>query len=125
MRSPFAIIASLPRPLRLALYAVAALILSYMALAPTRDVPGADLVWDKAEHASAWTVLTLAGLVLSTRRRWAIGLFAAAFGAVIEVLQAVMPFGRDGNLADWIADLIGIAAAYAIWLVARRSGWVK
>jgi VanZ family protein len=125
MRSPFALIAGLPRPWRLALYALATLVLAYMALAPERDVPGADLVWDKAEHASAWTVLALAGLVLSTRRRWAIGLFAIAFGGVIEVLQAVMPFGRDGNVADWIADVIGVAAAYVIWLGARRLGWVR
>lgn len=125
MRSPFALIAALPRRLRLALYALAALILTYMALAPTQDVPGADLLWDKAEHASAWTVLALAGLLLSTKRRWAIGIFAIVFGAVIEVLQATMPFGRDGNLADWIADIIGVCAAYAIWLVARRLGWVR
>src|ERR1700745_1369126 len=122
MRSPFALINSLPRRLRLALYGLATLILTYMALAPEKDVPGADLVWDKAEHASAWTVLTLAGLVLSTKRRWAIGVFAIAFGAVIEVLQAVMPYGRDGNVADWIADIIGVAAAYLLWLIARRLG---
>ena len=125
MRSPFALIAGLSRPLRLALYALATLILTYMALAPTNDVPGADLVWDKAEHASAWTVLTLAGLALSTKRRWAIGVFAAVFGAVIEVLQAVMPYGRDGNVGDWIADLIGIAVAYGLWFAARRLGWAK
>jgi len=125
MRSPFDLIARLPRPWRVALYALATLVLSYMALAPEHDVPGADLIWDKAEHGSAWTVLTLAGLVLSTRRRWAIGLFAVAFGAVIEVLQAIMPFGRDGNLGDWIADVIGVAAAYLLWFAARRLGWVR
>jgi len=125
MRSPFALVAGLPRRLRLALYALAALILTYMALAPTQDVPGSDLVWDKAEHGSAWTVLTLAGLALSTKRRWAIGVFAIAFGAVIEVLQAVMPFGRDGNVADWIADIVGVAAAYLLWWIARRLGWVR
>ena len=125
MRSPFALIAGLPRRVRLSLYAVAAVILSYVALAPTQDVPGADLLWDKAEHGSAWTVLTLAGLALSTKRRWAIGVFAIAFGAIIEVLQAVMPFGRDGNVADWIADIIGVAAAYVLWFIARRLGWVK
>jgi VanZ family protein len=125
MRSPFDMIAGLSRPLRLALYGLATAILSYMALAPAHDVPGADLVWDKAEHASAWTVLTLAGLVLSTHRRWAIGVFAVAFGAVIEVLQRAMPFGRDGNVGDWIADVIGVAAAYLLWLGARRLRWVR
>jgi VanZ family protein len=125
MRSPFALLAGLPRPLRLALYAVASLVLTYMALAPTRDVPGSELFWDKFEHGSAWTVLTLLGLVLSTKRRWMIGVFALAFGAVIEVLQAVMPFGRDGNVGDFVADTIGVAAAYALWFIARRLGWAR
>jgi VanZ family protein len=125
MRSPFDLIASLPRPLRLALYAAAALVLTYMALAPEKEVPGVELFWDKLEHGAAWTVLALLGLVLSTKRRWAIGVFAVAFGAVIEVLQAVMPFGRDGNLGDWIADVIGVAAAYVLWWIARRLRWLK
>jgi VanZ family protein len=125
MRSPLALIAGLPRRMRLALYGAAVLILSYMALAPTEDVPGAELVWDKAEHAASWAVLTLAGLALSTKRRWAIGVFTIVFGAVIEVLQALMPFGRDGNVADWIADLLGVAAAYMIWMLAQRLDWVR
>ncbi|MGZ6049814.1 MAG: VanZ family protein [Phenylobacterium sp.] len=125
MRSPFDLIRSLSRPLRLALYAVASLVLTYMALAPTQDVPGAELFWDKLEHGSAWTVLALLGLLLSTKRRWAIGAFAVAFGAVIEALQALMPYGRDGNVGDWIADCVGVAAAYGLWLIARRLGWVR
>lgn len=125
MRSPFQLITALPRPWRLAFYAVAALVLTYMALAPEREVPGVELFWDKFEHGAAWTVLTLLGLILSTKRRWAIGVFAVVFGGVIEVLQAIMPFGRDGNIGDFIADCIGVAAAYAIWLIARRLGWVR
>lgn len=125
MRSPFALVAGLPRPVRLALYAAATLVLAYMALAPEHDVPGVELLWDKLEHAAAWTVLTLAGLTLSTKRRWAIGAFAVAFGGVIEVLQAVMPYGRDGNLGDWIADDFGVSVAYALWWVVRRLGWAQ
>ena len=102
-------IARLPRPVRLALYAVACLILLYMTLAPEHEVPGVGLIWDKAEHGSAWTVLTLAGLVLSTRRRWAIGVFAFFLGALVEVLQANMGWGRDGNWPDLVADTVGIA----------------
>ena len=125
MRRLFDLISGLSRPLRLALYAAATLVLSYMALAPAHDVPGVELVWDKLEHGSAWTVLTLLGLALSTKRRWAIGVFAIAFGGVIEVLQALMPFGRDGNLTDWLADIVGVAAAFLVWFAARRLAWVR
>lgn len=125
MRAFFSKLSSLPRPVRLALYALACCALLYMTLAPSHDVPGVGLTWDKAEHAAAWAVLTGAGLVLSTRRRWAIGVFTWVFGAVIEVLQATMGLGRDGDWHDLLADSVGIAAAYLIWALARRRGWVR
>ena len=112
----------LPRRLRLALYALACGVLLYMTLAPGKDVPGVNMIWDKAEHATAWAALTGTGLLLSTKRRWAIGAFAFAFGAAIEVLQANMGLGRDGNWADLAADSVGIAAAYLAWALLRRAG---
>ena len=125
MRRLFASLSNLPRPWRLGLYAFACLVLIYMTLAPGEDVPGVGITWDKAEHALAWAILTGAGLVLSTRRRWAIGVFAFVFGAVIEVLQATMGFGRDGNWQDMVADSVGIAGAYLVWSLMRRFGWVR
>ena len=102
---------------------------AFVALAvvvqPEPEVPGVSLVWDKAEHALSWTVLTGAGLVLSTKRHWAIGLFALVFGAAVEVLQATMGLGRDGNWPDLVADGVGIAAAYLVWALMRRLGWVR
>jgi VanZ family protein len=125
MPSPVEMLSRLPRRLRLVLYAVATLVLLYMTVAPAKAVPGVDLFWDKAEHATAWAVLTGLGLLLSTKRRWAILIFAFAFGAFVEVLQATLPLGRDGDIADLMADSVGIATAYFLWRVARHLGWVK
>ena len=125
MRSLLSWLNSRPRPLRVGVYALACLVLTYMTLAPSKAVPGEGLVWDKAEHSLSWAILTGAGLLLSTRRRWAIGVFAFVFGAAIEVAQATMPFGRDGNLADLAADTVGIVVAYGAWVLLRRLGWVK
>src|ERR1700761_5866126 len=125
MRALFFWLSRRPRPVRLGVYALACAILLYITLAPGKDVPGVGLVWDKAEHALAWAVLTGAGLLLSTRRRWAIGVFAFAFGAAIEVLQATLPFGRDGEWRDLAADTVGIVVAYAAWGLMRRLGWVR
>ena len=88
-------------------------------------MPGVGLIWDKAEHATAWAVLTGAGLLLSTKRRWSIGVFAWLFGALVEVLQANMGWGRDGNWPDLAADTVGIAVAYLVWWLMRRAGWVR
>ncbi len=125
MRGPLLPFDRLPRPLRLAIFALACAILLYITLAPGQDVPGVGLVWDKAEHATAWAVLTGAGLLLSTRRRWLIPLFAFLFGAAVEVAQAVMPLGRDGDWRDLAADTVGVAAAWVAWRLMVRAGWVR
>jgi VanZ family protein len=125
MRALLLKLSNLPRTWRLALYGLACVVLLYMTLAPGHDVPGVGITWDKAEHALAWAVLTGAGLLLSTKRRWAIGVFAFGFGAVIEVLQATMGLGRDGDWHDLLADSVGIAAAYLVWGLLRRAGWAR
>ncbi|HKP77547.1 MAG TPA: VanZ family protein [Phenylobacterium sp.] len=111
--------ARFPRPVRLALYALAALILLGLCLAPTKDLPDPG-TGDRFEHLAAWFVLTLTGYVLAPRRRLAIPAFAFAYGVVIEVLQAVTPFGRHGDPKDLAADVVGIALACAAALVLRR-----
>jgi VanZ family protein len=114
----------LPRPIRLAAYALASAILLYMCLAPSDGLPKVHL-WDKEEHALSWFVLTTAGLILSPRRPRAIALYAFGFGVFVEVLQGLMGFGRDADWHDVAADSIGIVAAFipyfAILLLAPRS----
>lgn len=108
-----------PRPLRLALYGLAVAILLYLTNAPQADLPGVKAD-DKLEHATAWFVLTMAGYVLSPARRWAIPVFAALFGVLVEVLQGVLRFGRDAELGDWLADCVGVAAAMLVFWTWRR-----
>lgn len=111
--------ASLPRPLRLALYAGAVIVLLWLTLSPSDDLPRVHL-WDKAEHAAAWMVLTGLGLILSPRRPRAIAAFAIVFGALIEVLQGVLPVGRDADVRDLLADCVGVSVALLAYLVVRR-----
>lgn len=108
-----------PRRVRLGLYALAALILLVLCVTPSQDLPDPG-TGDRFEHMAAWFVLTLAGFVLAPRRRLAIPAFALAYGALIEVLQAAMPFGRHGDPRDLLADAIGVALACVAWLVLRR-----
>ena len=109
----------LPRPLRLAAYAAATVILLYLCLAPSDDLPGVSL-WDKAEHAIAWAVLAGVGLALSPRRPRAICAFAIGLGIAVELLQATLGFGRDGDWRDLVGDTIGVAVALGLWAGARR-----
>lgn len=109
----------LPRSLRLAAYAAATAILLYLCLAPAPDLPGPS-PWDKAQHAIAWAVLTGLGLVLSPSRPRAICAFALSLGVLVEVLQATMGFGRQGDWRDVAADAVGVAAALAAWALVQR-----
>jgi VanZ family protein len=105
--------------LRFAAYGVAVAVLLYLTQAPSEDLPHESL-WDKAEHAIAWFVLTAIGLVFWPRRPGRIAAFAFAFGALVEILQSSLPFGRDGDVRDLVADSAGILAALAIWAAVRR-----
>jgi VanZ family protein len=99
-------------------YAAAVAILLYLCLAPGKDLPK-EPIWDKAEHAIAWFVLAGVGLGFWPSRATRVASFALALGALVEVLQWAMPFGRDGDWRDWVADLVGVAAALAVWALAR------
>lgn len=108
-----------PRPLRLALYGLAAAILLVLCLLPSRSLPDPG-TGDRFEHMAAWFVLTLTGYLLAPRRRVLIPTFALAYGAVIEVLQGAVGTGRHSDPQDFIADAIGVGLAVAVFLVGRR-----
>lgn len=110
----------LPRPIRLSLYALATGVVLYLCLAPHEDVPGADLMWDKAEHTITWAILTASGLILAPNRPRAIPLYCLALGAGIELLQAMMGFGRSGDWRDLAADSLGVGLVMLGFLAIRR-----
>ena len=108
-----------PRRVRLGLYALAVAILLVLCLTPSQDLPDPG-TGDRFEHMAAWFVLTLTGFVLAPRRRLAIPAFALAFGVVIEILQAVTPFGRHADPRDLVADVVGVVLASALWFAFER-----
>ena len=113
-------LSNLPRPIRLGLYALATAVVLYMCLAPSDDVPGSELIWDKAAHSLTWAILTAAGLVLAPRRPRAIALFCLGLGALIELAQATMGFGRQGDIRDFLADSLGVGLVILAWLAIQR-----
>jgi VanZ family protein len=111
--------ANLPRPLRLTAYAAAVGVLLWLTLSPASGLPSVTL-WDKAEHAIAWFVLAALGLVLSPRRPRAIVVFALFLGVLVEVLQAILPVGRDADWHDAVADSVGVFAALGLYALGLR-----
>jgi VanZ family protein len=80
---------------------------------PDMDISLPD--FDKAEHFSAYLMLT-AWFAAAFPRRWLwVALVFAVLGGLIEILQGYT--GRDPEWLDWVADCAG--AAVGIWYPAR------
>lgn len=113
-----------PRPLRIAVFALACGVIAWLSLAPTSALPEVSLS-DKIEHTIAYFGLTLLGAFAFPLRlsRLAAGLFLAGVG--IEILQTVMALGRHGDPADALANTLGIALGLLTTLAIRELLKVK
>lgn len=96
----------------------------YLALSPPSEGPGL-FPWDKAQHFLCFYVLAgLCAAALPQRPLWLSAALMAAYGLLIEGLQALPLFGRDAELGDWIADLVGIGFCYGPLAIRRWRGWM-
>ncbi len=98
----------------------------YEAFKPPR-LGGGLFPWDKADHFSAFFVLTGLALVVFPRQPlWRIAAAMATIGAAIELIQGIPFVGRDCDFWDWFAELCAIAAVYAVMLAAKmRATYAK
>jgi VanZ family protein len=79
---------------------------------PPREL---DTGWDKLNHALAFGALALSGRFGFPGTRWrvlGIALALLALGVAIEAVQSLLPT-RSAELADVLADGVGIAAGLA------------
>lgn len=93
-------------------------LVSFAALRPPSEGPGI-VGLDKLLHAGAFAVLMLLAVLASRGRHiWACVAGCLVLGAMIELAQALMPFGREPSLADMAANAIGIALGlFASWII--------
>ncbi|MGZ8997305.1 MAG: hypothetical protein ACXW2T_00465 [Allosphingosinicella sp.] len=77
---------------------------------------------DKILHILAFTVLSgLAGASFRNSALLAIGIWLSAFGALIEVVQAVPALHRDSSVVDWLADTGAVLVVLIIVAIIRRG----
>ncbi len=116
--------------------ALALLVIYWLCMFVGTHIPQHDLIVpeqisDKLVHAVAYaglTVLLLLNLFLRTSLRWYHGLIVvltvAAVGIFDELTQ--IPVGREFDLVDWAADMIGALTGLAIVAISmavhRRIG---
>lgn len=104
------------RLLRIAFYLAGALV-GALSLAPSAALPPVSID-DKVEHAIAYAALGLLGAASSERGvvRTILGL--AAFGLLLECLQAFSP-GRSPDAVDALADIIGTCVGAGVAIALR------
>ncbi|WP_016700750.1 hypothetical protein, partial [Actinoalloteichus spitiensis] len=93
---------------------------------PASGVPSAPPGTDKVVHVGVFVLLTVTGLLAvdgsrrggGPRRLLLLGLLGYAFLA--EVLQGLLPLGRNADWADALANLVGIALGAGVLLSFHR-----
>jgi VanZ family protein len=105
------------------LFWAAVLAVAVLSVIPGETVPPVFRFWDKAQHALAFAVLAVGGLLAYGRNWRALLLALGAYGALIELVQTQLPW-RFGDVADFAADVVGLAVGIVVFrvLVAVRVG---
>ncbi len=95
---------------------------AFLLIAPDVGPPPLLPFQDKLFHAVAFACLTgPAVLVLPRQYLWFWVAHMVALGAGIEVAQSMGDEGRSGDVLDFVADCVGVAAALGVgrWLRGR------
>ncbi len=98
---------------------------AFLLIAPDVGPPPLLPFQDKLFHAVAFACLTgPAVLVLPRQYLWFWVAHMVALGAGIEVAQSMGDEGRSGDVLDFVADCVGVAAALGVgrWLRGRFEG---
>jgi VanZ family protein len=97
-----------------------ALLVSVVVLfTPASGVPTALSGVDKLVHLALFTLLAVtarfAGMAV-----WTVLVVFVTYAALSEVLQALLPIGRDGNVPDGLVDVAGVLLGVAAYTGVRR-----
>lgn len=105
-------------------FVAAAMVLSLMPLQQV-TMPSWN---DKFEHTMGYFLLSLWFCGLYRRQRyWVVALWMFAMGVLVEMLQGMMHLGRQADIKDIYADIlgIGIAIILAMTPLGRWSYWFE
>jgi VanZ family protein len=119
------------RVVRIAFWLALTLLSILFLLPPHYLAPDIFDWWDKLQHALAFGLLTILGLLAYAtnktpfqKQSHRIVVAMVLYGALIEVLQSVSGW-RYGEFGDWVADVVGVLLAWALFVMANRHSESK
>ena len=98
------------------LFAAALAMTTALMLWPFLPTSDGWIYTDKVEHVLVFIVLTGLGILAYTHWLSRIFIGLMVYGALIELLQAALTSTRQASMADWLADCVGIALGYVIYV---------
>jgi VanZ family protein len=97
-----------------------ALAVAVLSLTPVAHLPPQVFdVWDKAQHAFGFALLTLLGWWAYPARVRSVLAGLLVFGVAIELAQGASGW-RHGDVLDWLADAFGVAVGALLGWAARH-----
>ena len=75
---------------------------------------------DKLQHIIVFMTLALIGILAYFEKMWLVISGLLMFGLIIEILQSAFTLTRQASLADWLADVVGIAIAIGIVVIIKK-----
>ncbi len=116
------------RPVLPLLFSVWMVLLMYLTIAPPSMIKAASsFINPGLGHVilfGGWTVLLGFTLIINLKKidvslllLWVAGV---GFGAIIEILQLVLPYGRQGSVTDVLLNAVGCTIAVLILSFYRR-----
>ncbi len=95
---------------------VGSLTVAVLTLGPFQGAESHFGLTDKEAHAIAFGgLLAVSFMAFPRMRRNDLMIASLVMGAAVEVAQTIA--GRDGNVADWLADSAGILAVYGASMI--------
>ena len=91
----------------------------WMLFSPGSTVPAGPAYSDKVVHALLFATLAATGLRAGVRPAPLL-VALVAYAGVSEVLQAVLPIHRDGDVADAAVDALGAVLGVVLGVVLAR-----
>jgi VanZ family protein len=110
-------------------FSIGVVLTTILALLPSPSVPQLFQFWDKAQHALAFTVLTITGGLAFPKKVKLVYIGLIMYGALIEIMQSALTTTRFGDVLDWLADgvgvLIGIVAYASVTSIRAQRAKTK
>ena len=107
-------------PLLKPLFWLLLVLTTFLMLIELKPQTAGYIYGDKLQHAIIFMVIALIGLFAYSHKKWFVLGGLIMFGLSIEVLQSSFTLTRQASLADWIADIVGIAIAIGLVVIIKK-----